>query len=294
MSEFSDSYHLLNSDVGRAVRLVRATGRYAVVIPPAKRHVPFFVEGIDEAGGPMDSVLAHNPGVLLHYSFSDDHGCWIRVYECSEALATLSFVEPGNLRPDNHPIALNGDNMAQALATLQMHGVLDTGLGSRLNEIARTVSLSAVGPLVAQVLDLEHVRWAGCADLTHKSQRELRERWPEARFVNVKQRGKAKGTMSLDELMALPIPVVSLDPAPERMVERHFAYWTEFGDFDETTQLGYWMYEHYNSLLPSRYRYLTIQLMNCLYRDKDRVRRVLRAILGLCGSQDWERLLRGF
>ena len=94
--------------------------------------------------------------------------------------------------------------------------------------------------------------------------------------------------------MALPVPEFDLNVAQERMLERHFKYWTEFGDWDDVAQQGYWMYEHYESLLPSRYRYLPIQLMNYNYRDMERLRQVLRAILGLCGVRDWEPLLRGF
>jgi hypothetical protein len=294
MGEFSDSYHLWGSDVDTAVRLVLATGRFGVVVPPAKCHVPFFVESVDRAGGPMDEVLEHNPGTLLHYAFGEDHGCLIQVFERAEALATLSFVDAGERRPDRRATSRNAENTEEALAVLRDRGVLTAAQAMRLMEIARTAAVHESGPQVAAALDLEQVSWTSCADLSYQSQRELRQRYPGARFVNTKQRGKAKSAPSLDELMALPIPVVDLDASQERLVERHYKYWTEFGDYDEEAQQGFWMLEHYNSLLPRRYRYLTTQLMNYNYRDPDALRRVLCAIVALCEAQDWEQLLRGF
>ncbi len=145
------------------MRLVRAVGRFAVVVPPSKDHIPFFVEGADAAGGPLDLVLEHNPGTLLHYSFADDHGCWIQVFERTVAWPTLSFVRPGDLRLDPRPTSTNASNMEHALTVLHERGLIDSATVAGLGEIARTVDIREVGPLVAEVLELEHVSWAGCA-----------------------------------------------------------------------------------------------------------------------------------
>ena len=97
--------------------------------------------------------------------------------------------------------------------------------------------------------------------------------------------------------MALPVPRVALSAAQEVMVRRHYRYWTEFGDFDNETSEGYWMYEHYRSVLPTRYRYLADQLMN-LYGKSNRTQDTLdtlRAIIGLAGPEiEWDSYLRGF
>ncbi len=75
MSEFSDSYHLLGS-AADAIELLRDAGaRGAVLAGPGKwtAIVPH------PSDGPR--VVAVNEGVLLHYQFGGDHGCWVRLFD---------------------------------------------------------------------------------------------------------------------------------------------------------------------------------------------------------------------
>lgn len=297
MSEFGDSYHLRTSDTRAAVRLIRKTGRYGMVLPSSGPYTPFPVEGLDEVASPMDALVEHNEQVLIHYVFAEDHGCWIRVFEGTTAIATLSFVEAGQLQPDRRPLSINADNLVPALAALRSLSIIDEVAAVRLEDLARDVVVPEVGPKVAAALGLEQVDWLSCADLTYQGRRALRERFPDAQFVNVEQRGKARARLSFEEQMALPIPEAALDEAQEQMVRRHYRYWIEFGDWDDEAQQGFWMYEHYEAVLPTRYRYLPFQLMNYIgsLRDPDKARRVLRAIIGLIGPEvDWEPYLRGF
>lgn len=74
MSEFSDSYHLLTTDSRDVIRLIRRSGRYGLILPSSGRFIPFVVEGVDEAGSPMDAVVERNEKLLVHYSFSDGRG----------------------------------------------------------------------------------------------------------------------------------------------------------------------------------------------------------------------------
>ncbi|MDF5707285.1 MAG: hypothetical protein PUP90_06285 [Nostoc sp. S4] len=123
--------------------------------------------------------------------------------------------------------------------------------------------------------------------------------------MNVSKQGQIKTSVQCvpnewcsepDQLsfMYLPVPNVSLTIEKEAMVNRHFQYWTEFSDYDNDIQQGFWMYEHYRKHLPLKYRYLSNRLMN-LYRQPTKLLQTLRAIIKLIGTDvNWEEYLRGF
>jgi hypothetical protein len=293
MSEFSDSYHVLAHDTRDVARLIRRSGRYGMILPALGRYIPFVVEGLDEVGGPMDAIVDHNEGILIHYSFSDEDGCWTRVFEGATELADLPFVTAlagqADLRANLHE-----QPRARGLAVLLDRGIIDPDIAARLEAAAQQTDPREVGPQVATALGLEHVAWLSCADLTYQSERALREVHPGAQFVNVAQRGKAPAGRTFEQLMALPVPQVSLDAGQQHMAQRHYRYWTEFGDFDNESSEGYWMYELYKSALPTRYRYLPDRLMNLRDGGPDTLARI-QAIIGLAGpGVDWELYLRGY
>ncbi len=296
MSEFSDSYHMLTADSRDVARLIRRSGRYGMILPPSgpsARFIAFIVEGLDEAGGPIDAVVEHNENILVHYSFTDDAGCWLRVFDGADEVADLAF--EADLAGRDEPLAaLREETRARSLAALLDRGVIDRETAARLRAAAQQPDPRAVGPQVAAALRLEHVAWLSCADLTYQSEQALREAHRGARFINVRQRGKASAGRSFAQLMALPVPEVPLDADLERLAQRHLSYWLEGGDADNAVMPGYPMYELYGTVLPTRYRYLRDQLMN--YPDAlDSLRRVLRAIVGLVGPDaDWEPFLRGY
>jgi len=296
MSEFSDSYHMLTADRRDVSRLIRRSGRYGMILPPSApsaRFIAFVMEGLDEVGGPIDAIVAHNEKILVHYSFTDEAGCWLRVFDGVDEVADLPF--EASLAGRDEPLAvLREETRACGLVALLDRGVIDQETATRLRAAAQQTDPRAVGPQVATAFGLERVAWLSCADLTYQSEQTLREAHPGARFINVRQRGKASAGRSFAQLMALPVPEVSLDADLERMAQRHLSYWLEGGDTDNAVMPGYPMYELYGAVLPTRYRYLRDQLMNYLDAP-DSLRRVLRAIVGLVGSDaDWKPFLRGY
>jgi hypothetical protein len=254
--------------------------------------VPFLVE--DEGAGPLDSVVEHNTHVLLHYAFSDDHGCRINVFDGPTEVAQLTFIEESKLSPDPRARAIHAADQASARAALHVQGIIDQNTLAQLEEVARTVVCTNIGPQVATALGLLHVAWLSGTTLSHAKEEDLQARFPGAYFVNRDLRGKAPAPRSFEELMALPVPNIGLSETQDEMVQRHYRYWTEFGDFDDERSQGFWMYERYESLLPKSYRYLPDQLMNLRDGGPDTLARI-RAIIGLTGPEiDWEPYLLGY
>jgi hypothetical protein len=186
--------------------------------------------------------------------------------------------------------------LAAAIDTLLSRAVIDDPTASSLQNLAIDLVIAEIGPKVAGVLGLQHVSWLSCAALTYRSQKELKQRFPGAEFVNVAKRGKIEtpapptpnewcSEPGQPSFMYLPVPSVQLAAEQEAMVNRHFRYWTEFGDYDDEAQQGFWMYERYREALPSRYRYLADRVIN-LHRQPTKLLETLRAITGLGGSDD--------
>lgn len=297
MSEFSDSYHLLASNTKDVKRLIRQSGRYGMVIPCTGKYIPFLVEGPEEAGGPIDRLVQHNTQLLIHYAFAEDHGCWIKVFDQDTELACLCY-EAGDSRLSQ--------KLAATTDTLLSRAVIDNLTASRLQDLGSNLGfaeIAEIGPQVAEVLGLQHVSWLSCAALTYRSQKDLQKRFPNAEFVNVAKRGKIEtpappapnewcSEPGQPSFMYLPVPSVPLTAEQEAMVNRHFRYWTEFGDYDDEAQQGFWMYERYRETLPLRYQYLADRVMN-LHGQPTKLLETLRAIIGLAGSEaEWEEVLR--
>lgn len=282
MREFSDSYHLLSPDPHEAAALLRRAGRFGAVLPATGRFVPFLVEGLAEVGEPQAVVVTHNTGILVHYAFTEGEGCYLRVFEGAVPLAVLYVAAA---EPTVH--------LKTNIAALRDHDLVDDNGAAHLDDVARQPVSEDIGAQVAAALGLSPVSHLSCADLTY-GWTTLPRRYPGLRFVN---KAKRVGGPPLALLMSLPVPDVPLEPAQEAMVRRHYRYWVEFGDFDNETSRGYWMYERYRSLLPTRYLYLCDRLMN-IYADKAHVQETLatlRAIIAFAGPDiDWEKSLRGF
>jgi hypothetical protein len=91
VSEFSDSFHLRSDDPADAVALLRAARVAGHVFPAQNGWVSFVCErgtriGSDELAA---RVFAANTGLLVDYSYAEDHGCWVAVYVGSERVARL-------------------------------------------------------------------------------------------------------------------------------------------------------------------------------------------------------------
>ncbi|MEH2170651.1 MAG: hypothetical protein V7K41_29175 [Nostoc sp.] len=296
MSEFSDSYHLSTSNIKDVKLLIRQSDRYGVVIPSSTKYIPFILEGLEEVGGSIDQLVQHNTKLLIHYAFAEDHGCWINFFDKDRELACLSYQA--------------GDNqlfkkLAAPLDNLLSRAIINESTASSLQELATDLVVEEIGPKIAGVLGLQHVSWLSCADLTYQSKKDLQKRFPGAEFINFSKRGQIQTSAQCipnewcsepdqPSFMYLPVPSLQLTVEEEAMVNRHFQYWTKFGDYNNETQEGFWMYEHYRKYLPSRYRYLSNRLMN-LYGQPTKLLETLGAIIKLIGTNvNWEEDLRGF
>jgi hypothetical protein len=295
MSEFSDSYHLLTSDISEVKQLIQQSGYYGMVIPVSSGNcIPFLVE--DNSGGPIDEIIDRNTHQLIHYSFYEDWGCRIKVFQASREIATLTYEKKITIPPNKLEIAIN---------TLLSQELIDQEVATQLETLAANFETYEVGPQVAEIFGLQKVDWLSCQDLTHQSQEELEERFPGAEFINLAEQGKIHQSLppcqpnqwcsevGQPAFMYLPVPEIKLTAEHEFMRQRHLRYWTEFRDFDDNTGEGYWMLERYQEVLPRQYQYLPNRLMN-LY-DPASMAKTIEAIIGLAGSGvDWEPYLRDF
>ncbi|KGE16808.1 hypothetical protein [Paenibacillus wynnii] len=79
MSEFSESYHLLSNNQQEGVSLLQNAGIGGFVFPETNNWVTLLPEGdIFELN---NELISHNPGVLLHYIYAEDHGWSLSVFE---------------------------------------------------------------------------------------------------------------------------------------------------------------------------------------------------------------------
>ena len=97
MSVFSESIHLLGA-VSAAGVLIRTSGSRGILAPPTRRWTSFVVD----PGRPSRSMLAGNPGWLLHYSYAEDHGWEFSLYLRTALIATYDrgwdpWPSPGTL-----------------------------------------------------------------------------------------------------------------------------------------------------------------------------------------------------
>ena len=82
MSEFSESYHLREASQEDAVQLLQRAGLNGIVFPSSNQWTSFVPTGRDWEG--LEAIVQANSGILLHYSYGEDHGWSIEVYKGSE------------------------------------------------------------------------------------------------------------------------------------------------------------------------------------------------------------------
>lgn len=298
MSEFSDCYYLFDASTQEAISLVRKVRRYGIVLPSVACYTPFLVDGAWDAGRLVDAVVENNVGTLLHYSFAEDHGLWLAVYESSNESFVIDIQRRGQSENDLNTISceierlkiLSRDRVAE------LHTILES-VATRSD-----VELRQVRTRLSEVLNIVFLEWTGCADLSVQSQKELSRRFPEAAFVLQSQRGKADKAIEpipnewcpqpgLPAFMYLPVPEGQID---QQIFERHVKHWIETQDWDDDRQAGFWLYTAYRQTLPNRMRYLADRIMNLeLAFGKEKyeaeLSRTIRGILAVTSPTfDWE------
>ncbi|OKP77884.1 hypothetical protein A3844_29180 [Paenibacillus helianthi] len=106
MSEFSASYHLQTSDQQKAVELIRASNNKGFVFPESNGWVTFIVKG--PAFGIRKAIVSLNPGLLVHYSYMEDHGWALSFFEKDELISTYKcdWTEELHIEKDKLDIVL--------------------------------------------------------------------------------------------------------------------------------------------------------------------------------------------
>lgn len=82
MSEFSESYHLKTDNQQIVVDLIRKANLQGYVFPEKNGWVTFLVKG--QSFEADESIILHNPGILIHYIYAEDHGWGLRIFKKSE------------------------------------------------------------------------------------------------------------------------------------------------------------------------------------------------------------------
>jgi hypothetical protein len=82
MSEFSESYHLREASQEDGVQLLQRAGLNGIVFPSNNNWTSFVPTGEDWEG--LESLVQANLGLLLHYSYGEDHGWIVEVYNGTE------------------------------------------------------------------------------------------------------------------------------------------------------------------------------------------------------------------
>ncbi len=106
MSEFSASYHLQTSDQQKVVELIRASNNKGFVFPEFNGWVTFIVKG--PTFGIRKSIVSLNPGLLVHYSYMEDHGWGLSIFEKDEIISTYrcDWTDELIIEKDEHDMVL--------------------------------------------------------------------------------------------------------------------------------------------------------------------------------------------
>lgn len=153
MSEFSESLQLRSTDMADGVALLRAAKVAGFVFPANERWVAVvYAEPQLGSRTALDSILAVNRGLLLHYSFAADHGCSVDAYEGAQRtkLLRVSF-EGGKKR-------FASDDLIRLLQ-------IDAENVARIQRWVETLFAAPRDAryVVAQAIGLDHYRWLSYA-----------------------------------------------------------------------------------------------------------------------------------
>jgi hypothetical protein len=278
MSEHSDCYYLKGLEPAGASSLLKRARRYGLVLGQVNGWIPFLADGIADAGQAALAVTQHNVGVLLHYSYAEDHAIKLRVFDGAEE----SFVIQMQHRGPSDVDGIRARREAERLGLVRDAHALTSFLA--MADSKADVDLKSARQLAREAFGCPLHEWTTCADLSRESERSFRERFPDAQFILKSRRGQADAehgappnewcpVPGLPAWMYLPVPQGKSD---EELVDRHVQHWLATADFDAERQAGSWLLTAYQRALPSRYRFLADRMMN----------------LGLAFPESYERAMR--
>src|SRR5688572_28200058 len=90
MSDFTDAFFLRGEVLASAIALLQAAKVPGYVFPAENGWIPIvFSRGARIDFENLELVIAANPGILLHYTFANDHGCAVALYERNRRLGRI-------------------------------------------------------------------------------------------------------------------------------------------------------------------------------------------------------------
>ncbi len=298
MSEFSDCYYAYEDELDDLTGFLKGLKRYSLILPGTGRYIPFLVDHGHNGVTLNDIVIEKYGKHLLRYHFGEDQALWLNFYLLTKLECEIIVQKTGPSDNDDKRIAryMNEsgllapemlEDLVALLEKLKQPGLVDLNLMRR--EICR-------------IFDIRLLEWCGCVDLAFSSVTQMKSRFPEGIFILTSKRGKIEPQKNPEPnewcpapnmplLMYLPVPEGKVD---EELLNKHFSYWIEKGDFDNERQFGFWMLNAYDKALPNKYRYLSNRIMNInagTFKDnwKKEFRRTIAGILSVSpGDFDWE------
>jgi hypothetical protein len=153
MSEFSESLFVRSHTIQSAIDLLRAAGVAGFAFPSENGWVPVAYSRGAHIGDTrnLQSILAANPGALLHYSYAEDHGCWLDLYERDVRVGRLkASFEQQNARFDR------GEFLSRRLMTTEGADATEAWVAGAHRYLAREKRDEYI---VARALGLPRFAW---------------------------------------------------------------------------------------------------------------------------------------
>jgi hypothetical protein len=194
MSEFSESLFVRSNTIQSAIDLLRAAGVAGYAFPSENGWVPFAYSRGAHVGDTrnLQSILAANPGELLHYSYAEDHGCWVDLYERDVRVGRLkASFEQQNARFDR------GEFLSRRLLTDEGADATEAWVASAHHYDARKKRDEYI---VARALGLPRFAW-------FSYEYELTTDAPDEARIEIDREGRARDRAvalqaEIDDLLA--------------------------------------------------------------------------------------------
>jgi hypothetical protein len=205
MSEFSESLFIRSNTIQSAIDLLRAARVAGYAFPSENGWVPVAYSRGAHAGETrnLQSILAANPGELLHYSYAEDHGCWVDLYERDVCVGRLkASFEQQNARFDR------GEFVSRRLLTNESADATEAWVASAHRYDARKERDEYI---VARALGLPRFAW-------FSYEYELTTDAPDEARIEIDREGQARDRAvaleaEIDDLLATLPPTRKRLPA---------------------------------------------------------------------------------
>ena len=115
----------------QAIDIIRALDNNGFVFPEMNGWVTFIIEG--PAFEISESVVSENPGLLVHYSYTQDHGWGLTIFDKDEIISAYSCDWTNEISIEKDELDLY---LLRELIMKQGHSAEDFGSGIRSSRIS--------------------------------------------------------------------------------------------------------------------------------------------------------------